>query len=98
MAKKQTRGSISVNRDVFDRFKRFCDRNEIPMSAFLEFALEGDMAQPLDRDAYERWRTKQLRRVAVAQIAAAKRAKHAARAARFRAASAKTSNGNGSDA
>jgi hypothetical protein len=95
MAKKQTRKSISASCHFFDRFKQFCERNNIPMSAFLEFALSGDLSRPLDRAAYDRWRVVQLQLTLAAKVIAAKRARHAAGLARVRASDkAAASNGN----
>ncbi len=85
MAKKQTRRSISTSKSFFERMKRYCDRNSIPMSAFLEFSLEGDLSRPLTRAAYEHWRIGWAIRMVAAQEAAAKRARHAAGLARVRA-------------
>ena len=36
MAKKQTRRSISVRGDIYERVKRYCDNRGISMSAFVE--------------------------------------------------------------
>lgn len=36
MAKKQTRRSISVRGDIYERVKKFCDARGISMSAFVE--------------------------------------------------------------
>jgi hypothetical protein len=44
MAKRQTRRSISVNRNLYDRLKAFCESANTPMSAFTEAALEARMA------------------------------------------------------
>jgi hypothetical protein len=96
MAKKQTRKSISANCHFFDRLKQFCDLNDIPMSAFMEFALAGDLSRPLDRAAYDRWRVIQIQLVLAAKIIAAKRARHAAGLARVRSSdAAEKSNDNG---
>lgn len=85
MAKKQTRKSISMNCQFFDRLQRYCDQQNVPMSSFLEFALENDLSAPLNIAAYERWRVTYVRRAVAARDAAMKRAKHAAGLARVRA-------------
>lgn len=36
MAKKQTRRSISVSRDTYERLKAYCETNGISMSQFVE--------------------------------------------------------------
>lgn len=36
MAKKQTRRSISVSRDTYERLKSYCETNQISMSQFVE--------------------------------------------------------------
>lgn len=36
MPKKQSRRSISVRGDIYDRVKRYCDNRGISMSAFIE--------------------------------------------------------------
>jgi hypothetical protein len=36
MSRKQTRRSISVRGDIYERVKRYCDNRGISMSAFIE--------------------------------------------------------------
>lgn len=36
MAKRQTRRSISVSRQTYERLKTYCDTNQISMSQFVE--------------------------------------------------------------
>ena len=36
MAKKQTRRSISVSRNMYERLKAYCETNSISMSQFVE--------------------------------------------------------------
>jgi hypothetical protein len=36
MAKKQTRRSISVSRDTYNRLKSYCETNGVSMSQFVE--------------------------------------------------------------
>ncbi len=36
MAKKQTRRSISVSRNTYERLKAYCETNDISMSQFVE--------------------------------------------------------------
>ena len=36
MAKKQTRRSISVSRNTYERLKAYCETNSISMSQFIE--------------------------------------------------------------
>jgi hypothetical protein len=36
MAKKQTRRSVSLNRDTYERLKAYCDINGLAMSQFVE--------------------------------------------------------------
>lgn len=43
MALKQTRRTISVSREHFDRLKSFCAKRGIPMSQFTESALTDKM-------------------------------------------------------
>lgn len=85
MAKKQTRKSISANCNFFDRLQRYCDQEDVPMSSFVEFVLEGNLSTPIDIAAYERWRVTYVRRAVAARDATMKRARHAAGLARVRA-------------
>ncbi len=94
MAKKQTRKSISANCNFFDRLQRYCDQENVPMSSFVEFVLDGNMSTPIDTAAYERWRVTYVRRVMATRDAAMRRAKHAAGLARVRA-SAERDNSSG---
>lgn len=36
MAKKQTRRSISVSKDTYERLKAYCETNDLSMSQFVE--------------------------------------------------------------
>lgn len=55
MAKQQTRRSISVNRETYERLKAFCETNERSMSGMVEDLLDGFFQQqkraqaPVDR-------------------------------------------------
>ncbi len=54
MAKKQTRRSISVSRNTYERLKAFCETNSISMSQFVETRVGdylGDGEAPADRPA-----------------------------------------------
>ncbi len=54
MAKKQTRRSISVSRNTYERLKAFCETNNISMSQFVETRVGdflGDGEAPADRPA-----------------------------------------------
>jgi hypothetical protein len=36
MAKKQSRRSVSLNRDTYERLRAYCETHELPMSQFVE--------------------------------------------------------------
>jgi hypothetical protein len=48
MAKKQTRRSISVSRDTYERLKSYCETNNLSMSQFVEQRV-GDFLGRADR-------------------------------------------------
>ncbi len=48
MAKKQTRRSISVSQDTYNRLKSYCETNGISMSQFVEMRV-GDFLGRNDR-------------------------------------------------
>ena len=48
MAKKQTRRSISVSRDTYNRLRAYCETNGISMSRFVEMRV-GDFLGRVDK-------------------------------------------------
>lgn len=46
MAKKQTRRSVSLNRDLFEQAKSAADRAGVPLARFAEDALRAAIAGP----------------------------------------------------
>ena len=57
MAKKQTRRSISVSRDTYNRLKSYCETNGVSMSQFVETRVGdflGRTPEPSDRGSEPR--------------------------------------------
>jgi len=49
MAKKQTRRSISVSRNTYERLKAYCETNGISMSQFVEKRVGDYLGRSIDR-------------------------------------------------
>lgn len=43
MSKKQTRRTISFRAEVFERMRRYCDREGIPMARWAEIVIASDL-------------------------------------------------------
>lgn len=68
--KRQGRRTISVSRGLLDRATSYARENgNVPVSVLAEFALERQVAAPLDRAAFAAWNKARLDRVAVQQRA-----------------------------
>jgi hypothetical protein len=46
MAKKQTRRSVSLNRNTYERLKAFCEVNDVSMSEFVETRIGDYLGRP----------------------------------------------------
>lgn len=69
MARVQTRRTVSMSRGTKTRLAEYCESNGIPESALVEFLVEQQLDRPLDRVAYEAYRTRAVERAWKAQRA-----------------------------
>jgi hypothetical protein len=46
MAKKQTRRSVSLSRNTYERLKSFCELNDVSMSEFVETRIGDYLGRP----------------------------------------------------
>jgi len=46
MAKKQTRRSVSLSRNTYERLKAFCELNDVSMSEFVETRIGDFLGRP----------------------------------------------------
>ncbi len=46
MAKKQTRRSVSLSRNTYERLKSFCELNDVSMSEFVETRIGDFLGRP----------------------------------------------------
>lgn len=46
MAKKQTRRSVSLSRNTYERLKAFCELNDLSMSEFVETRIGDYLGRP----------------------------------------------------
>jgi hypothetical protein len=51
MAKKQTRRSVSLSRNTYERLKSFCELNDVSMSEFVETRIGDYLGRPRSKGA-----------------------------------------------
>ena len=63
MARRQTRRSISVSKDLLARARAYADDNGVALAALTEYELEAAIGRPFDAAAFAAWDRTRRRRV-----------------------------------
>lgn len=66
MARRQSRRTISISRHAKERLERYADSSGVAMGAIVEFLVERQLGEPLDKVAFDAWRLTQVERVRAA--------------------------------
>lgn len=70
MAKKQTRRTISVSRQLLERLRTYAETHGVAVAALAEFVLEQQLGKRLDGPAFDRWFAARAARLSALQRAA----------------------------